>query len=365
MVQPDLTAFSRLKTKQDFDREAMLFDIERQKAMRIAAGGDLPAPLQLANEYQKRMEAGDIQGANLIMQFAKTQDRGLQVNPDGTYSPLPNYGLAVGQIAGQKKMFEANAQNQSDQFYDPITAGMEAQNKIFAEDLAKSKTGLGQSQENTKQILDTLNSIENSPGLSAVVGVPNPMQGRIPFIGNIAGSPAADFQAKLDQLGGKQFLQAFESLKGGGAITEVEGKKATDAIASMQTSQSEESFKRSLQEFKDIVIRASERAQQKAQRDPMANWLNAAQNREAQIGANPYSGVPPVAVDNAPIPQVNVPSIPLGQTVQGQAAKQQLGKAEIEATIFNAKKAVKSGRNPDVIRQRLIDAGIDPAKAGL
>ena len=47
------------------------------------------------------------------------------------------------------------------------------------------------------------------------------------------------------------------------------------------------------------------------------------------------------------------------------AVTPRLGKAEISETLFNARKAVKAGKNPDAIRQRLIEAGIDPAKAGL
>jgi hypothetical protein len=40
-------------------------------------------------------------------------------------------------------------------------------------------------------------------------------------------------------------------------------------------------------------------------------------------------------------------------------------KMSIEETIFNAKKAIKAGKSKDAIRKRLMEAGIDPAKAGL
>ena len=75
----------------------------------------------------------------------------------------------------------------------------------------------------------------------------------------VAGTDAADFRSVLDQLGGSAFLQAFESLKGGGQITEVEGKKATDAIARLQRSQSDKEFKASLKELRGVMTTGYER----------------------------------------------------------------------------------------------------------
>jgi len=42
-----------------------------------------------------------------------------------------------------------------------------------------------------------------------------------------------------------------------------------------------------------------------------------------------------------------------------------LGKADIEATIFNARKALKEGADLEDVRARLIENGIDPSKAGI
>lgn len=69
----------------------------------------------------------------------------------------------------------------------------------------------------------------------------------------IPGSPAADFRAVLDQLRGGTFLQAFQSLKGGGAITQTEGTKAEQAIARLDTAQSDAEFIQALQELRDVA----------------------------------------------------------------------------------------------------------------
>jgi hypothetical protein len=72
----------------------------------------------------------------------------------------------------------------------------------------------------------------------------------------IPGTNARDFQVILDQIRGKAFLQAFESLKGGGQITEVEGKKATEAIARLNTAQSDDEFLQALNELRGVLVNA-------------------------------------------------------------------------------------------------------------
>lgn len=69
----------------------------------------------------------------------------------------------------------------------------------------------------------------------------------------VPGTDATDFRTVLDQIGGAAFLQAFESLKGGGAITEVEGKRATDAIARLNRAQSDAEFQKSLKELRSVM----------------------------------------------------------------------------------------------------------------
>jgi hypothetical protein len=48
---------------------------------------------------------------------------------------------------------------------------------------------------------------------------------------------ARDVQAKVDQVQGKVFLQAFDALRGAGAITEQEGAQAKAALSRLQTTQ--------------------------------------------------------------------------------------------------------------------------------
>jgi hypothetical protein len=110
--------------------------------------------------------------------------------------------------------------------------------------------------ENTVKLVDDL---LKAPGYKQAVG-----GSRMLGVQNIPGTSAKDFDIRLDQLKGKQFLQAFESLKGGGQITEVEGRKATEAISRMNASASEEEFEKAAREFQNIIRTGVQRAKAKA-----------------------------------------------------------------------------------------------------
>ena len=93
------------------------------------------------------------------------------------------------------------------------------------------------------------------PGREAATGLSGVLDPR----NYVPGTNPRDFQVVLDQIGGTAFLQAFESLKGGGQITEVEGKKATEAIARLNRAQSDEEFERSLRDLREVMQKGQER----------------------------------------------------------------------------------------------------------
>lgn len=110
--------------------------------------------------------------------------------------------------------------------------------------------------EGTIKLVDDL---LNHPGKKMAVGGSS-----INPLNYVPGTDAKDFRVRLEQIQGKQFLQAFESLKGGGQITEVEGQKATAAISRMNTAQSEKEFDAAAREFQSVIKAGVERAKRKA-----------------------------------------------------------------------------------------------------
>lgn len=113
-----------------------------------------------------------------------------------------------------------------------------------------------QQGEDTIRLVDDL---LKAPGKKLAVGTSSLLQ-----IQHIPGTDAKEFMVRLNQLKGKQFLEAFQSLKGGGQITEVEGKKATEAISRMDNANTEADFDRAANEFKEIIRAGVSRAKEKA-----------------------------------------------------------------------------------------------------
>jgi hypothetical protein len=91
-------------------------------------------------------------------------------------------------------------------------------------------------------------------GFESVVGLGFPGMRFVP------GSQSADFDRKFKQVLGKSFLKAFNDLRGGGSITEIEGVKATEAITRLSRFSSEVEFIRAARELEDILAKGEQRA---------------------------------------------------------------------------------------------------------
>ena len=72
------------------------------------------------------------------------------------------------------------------------------------------------------------------------------------------------FQPKIDQLKGQTFLDAYERLKGGGVITEIEGEKAESALARLNQAQDPKDFRKALSDVKEVVNIGLSRAKKEA-----------------------------------------------------------------------------------------------------
>ena len=92
----------------------------------------------------------------------------------------------------------------------------------------------------------------------------------------IAGTSRADFEKRLDQVKGGTFLDAYNMLRGGGAIDQKEGQKATAALNRMDLAQSEVEFVRAARDFEEIVKKGVARARTMAQGGAGSNMTSAA-----------------------------------------------------------------------------------------
>ena len=161
---------------------------------------------------------------------------------------------------------------------DEIAAGIEARATagVVGKEAGKALVALPGAKTQVARSLNLVDSILNHKGLSAVVGAPNPFKGGFGFA-QLPGSDAASFASQLKQLEGQAFLEAFNTLRGAGAISEKEGEAATQAYANLSKSQSEVQFKKNVAEIRNILT---------------SGYANLEQIAKGSAGLNPSSNAP-------------------------------------------------------------------------
>lgn len=176
---------------------------------------------QLANNGSIKWQNSDgtqpVGGIKIVNNGTNNEIRDAKTGKVLDVAPIDNRGKALGTAQG--------------------TAIADAQNKLpgvetFADEALKN--------------IDFLTDDKNNDKLDALTGWSG-------LVGRYVPGELKDVQSKIDQLMGGSFLQAMESLRGTGQITEIEGTKATDAIARLNQSQSLEGFKASLKDLRSVL----------------------------------------------------------------------------------------------------------------
>ena len=135
----------------------------------------------------------------------------------------------------------------------PKDVAGEAREGQLGKNVADQIASAPKAVQQADMMLSAIDGVIADPNLPKAVG----WGSYVPF--DIPGFNA-ETRGRLNQLEGQAFLQAFESLKGGGAITEVEGQKATQAIARLNRAQNAEEFTGALTELRDVVLTARDRS---------------------------------------------------------------------------------------------------------
>ena len=256
-------------------------------------GSQLLAGATPENWQQIRQEFGQMTGADLGEQFDANKvgalmQQGLQMKDRlANEWKQKGYELDVAQFGEQQRhnrtaegISYMNAQNRGDggatvnakaptgyqwntdgTALEPIPGGpadmkVQAQQQKLQAKQQKDISAMENADASSAQALTLIDQIASHKGKSDAVGLSS-----VANVVAIPGSDRQDFLSKLDQLKGQQFLQAFQSLKGAGAITEVEGKKAEQAIANLNAAQSEDQFDQALQEYRKVISDAQSRTQ--------------------------------------------------------------------------------------------------------
>ena len=107
------------------------------------------------------------------------------------------------------------------------------------------------------------NATEPHAGFNTYVGAT-----LTPGLRFIEGTDTAAFELRQKQIEGKAFLEAFNTLRGGGSITEKEGEKGTAAIMRMNKASSPDEYKTAARELQDVLRNGIQIAKTKAGATP-------------------------------------------------------------------------------------------------
>lgn len=216
-------------------------------------------------------QAGGMPAAEKLMQINQGSQIGL-VNPyTGQMQGAIGVGITPGQsaqlaqsanqfnqshgLAVQKALMELNPEFQARKA--ELIAGGKERGQMQAKAISDLPSAIQQGNDTIKLVDDLL----QHPGFDMSVGGKALIGKALSFV---PGTQEASFDIALNQLKGKQFLEAFQSLKGGGAITEIEGQKATQAMSRMEKANTQEEFTKAAREFQGIVQQGVNRAKMKA-----------------------------------------------------------------------------------------------------
>jgi hypothetical protein len=168
------------------------------------------------------------------------------------------FGGARGAFNKNTGKFEAFTTPEQEAAYAATESGAKAGASERAKTMVEKQTDLPRLEQNTADAIAVIDKLYKAPGLPHILG----WYSKAPIV---PGTDQAAADALAKQIQGQTFLQAFTSLKGGGAITEVEGSKAEAAIGRLQRSQSFKDYRAALKELKSVLTRGLERARRTAQ----------------------------------------------------------------------------------------------------
>lgn len=167
---------------------------------------------------------------------------------------------------------------------------------VLQKDIGAVESAKVQGQAQGQAVVDLPNTLAKAAETHQVINQLRSHPGRRQATGGTAilpilpGTDAKDFDVLLQQAKGGVFLQAYQQLKGGGAITNIEGEKGEQAIARLDRAQTEAEFLSALDDL-DAVISAGEARMKQRAGQPVA----APEDRPALAprGSNIVNQLPP------------------------------------------------------------------------
>lgn len=240
------------------------------------AAATLSPQEQFAQSQQAQLE--NLRSTNNI----REQGNAARLAREGAQAGTGKFGAprdGINPQTGQADKFIVDQYGQIKWLGTGNVASANAYGREMGKSSAEAQMRLPQVDQTASTMLATLDKLADPDVLGWAYG----WTGRAPSVPN---TKQADAISIRNQLQGQAFLQAFETLKGGGQITEREGEKATAAITRLADPNiTEASAKEAIEELRGIINSSLMNARIKAE---MANQAGGAAPPYANPQINPY-----------------------------------------------------------------------------
>lgn len=231
-------------------------DLQKQQEGRLQQTQDF----QMGVAQQDRQKQAVL---GLVNGLRQARDHGQDLGQafDNLSASLPSLGVDPKDIPEMRQSLIDNPAI-LDQYYTALTDPAEAAKlqAIQAKAAGAGSEAAAEASESNRVLDDVMARIDllEDPSREragrSVFGLPGPGKllgsGGLGALGSIPSSGAADYVANLEALKADVRSAAFETLKGGGQITEKESQFAADAIARIDRSTSYDEFRRELKRLR-------------------------------------------------------------------------------------------------------------------
>jgi hypothetical protein len=209
----------------------------------IEAGGNAG---QLLGIYYQSKRTGEKQ------QRSKIYPGGLEIKHfgDGTTKYFKN-GV---ELVNQDDIMQAQVDAQD---FEAQGKGKNKGAELEAKEVSQMKVAIRGVRERIEATSPLVEELLNHPGMEPAVGTLARSNYEPNFFAE--GHPSRDFITKYKQLAGKIFLSAFEGLKGGGQITELEGQKAEEAASSISRTLSADQLRGAMRQYMQDLVSQHQR----------------------------------------------------------------------------------------------------------
>ena len=249
----------------------------------VRAGQPMPTGTATGGAVMQPAPAAGAPGVTTTPAAAPVAGAPRPTGPVNPAAPLPAAPLPAAPVVGGVGIGGATpaGRESAQKISEAAATSVIDINKNLEEQKNKVRMSMPASEQNATSILNTLNDIVTHPGLDKTVGYPKIMTG---LIDKIPSSDSRAFRQKYDQLGGQEFLAAYNQLRGGGGISEIEGLKAEQAISALKdTGISSAEFKKNMWILRDAVqsgidnqrrlIGQAPKYQESPEREAAKTWL--------------------------------------------------------------------------------------------